>query len=567
MSDFDVIVVGSGAGGGPVALWCADAGYRVLVLEKGPAVSEKDFHKDEMGEVRRPRFVPREHEEPRVVELPDGRGGYEAVTTSEAGFSLWNGCAVGGATNFMSGFFLRMKPEDFRLRSEYGEAPGADVVDWPISYDDLEPFYDLVEREVGVSGRVVAHPRADRRSSFDFPMPPTGEHAFARLVDKVGRERGLFPVPLPRAVLSRERAGRGKCDYTGFCGSYGCASGAKGSARAALLSRAVATGRCEIRPGRRVTRLETDASGRVVAVHHQGSDGRVERLDAKVVVLAAQAIESSRLLLLSTGPRHPNGIGNSFDLVGRHLLSSPAGLGWGLFPYAKWEKTLGETMRDRGAFVNRTFQDWLEYADPATGKRRKGGSVDFLLMHSNAIQSAMIEASTAGAGAKRPIFGRELQGHVRRWFSDVKALKFETFSDWMPVPTSRVTLDPSVRDRLGLPVARVRFAEHPWNHETTEFLAARGADLLRAMGAEDLHVSQDASPSTNLVAGGARFGVDARTSVLDPDCRVHDCDNLYVTDGSFMPTGGSVPYTFTIYANAFRVASRIASRLGDSRAR
>jgi choline dehydrogenase-like flavoprotein len=152
------------------------------------------------------------------------------------------------------------------------------------------------------------------------------------------------------------------------------------------------------------TRLETDATGKVVAILHQGKDGGVERLEAKVFVLAAQAIESTRLMLLSTGPRHPKGIGNANDLVGRYLLSSPAGLGWGLFPYATWEKTLGPALHDRGAFVNRTFQDWQDYADPATGRKRKGGSVDFLLMSSNPIQGAMAQASNAGPGTKRPIF-------------------------------------------------------------------------------------------------------------------------------------------------------------------
>jgi choline dehydrogenase-like flavoprotein len=150
---------------------------------------------------------------------------------------------------------------------------------------------------------------------------------------------------------------------------------------------------------------------------------------------------------------------------------------------------------------------------------------------------------------------------VRLWFSDVVALKFETFSDWMPLADGRVTLDPAVKDRFGLPVARIRWADHPWNHETTE-PRARGAELLRAMGAEDVVSFSGAGPSTNLVAGGARFGLDPKTSVLDVDCRVRGADNLFVTDGSFMPTGGSVPYTFTIYANAFRVADRIATQLG-----
>lgn len=239
-AEFDVCVVGSGAGGAPVALALAEAGYSVVVLEKGPRFTADDFYKDELACCRREVFTPSLADERHVIAPERG----SPTSTADSGTSWWNGNCVGGATNFMSGYFHRQKPVDFRLRSQFGAVEGADVRDWPIGYDDLEPYYARVEREVGISGRTADHPAAEPRSTADFPHPPTREHAVAGWIDAAARGQGLHPFPVPRAILPAPSGGRKGCSYSGYCGGYGCPTGAKGSSRAALLDRAEATGRC-----------------------------------------------------------------------------------------------------------------------------------------------------------------------------------------------------------------------------------------------------------------------------------------------------------------------------------
>jgi len=234
-TDFDVCIVGSGAGAGPVALTLAEAGYSVVVLEKGPWFKEKDFYKDELA-FRYGAYSPNLHDEQHVIEKPDGNGGWTSKPTSDSGRSFWRGNCVGGSSNFMSGFFYRLKPEDFRLLSTFGPIEGANLADWPISYEDLEPYYTKVESIVGVSGRVVQHPNLEQRSTTDFPYPPTLEHPFSGWFDGACLKLGLHPLPTPRAILSSMNMMRQSCGYSGWCGSYGCATGAKGSSRAALLN-------------------------------------------------------------------------------------------------------------------------------------------------------------------------------------------------------------------------------------------------------------------------------------------------------------------------------------------
>ncbi len=557
MPEFDVCVIGSGAGGGPVAATVAAAGRSVVVIEKGRWLRREDFFKDELGRDRHDSYTPDLHLEPQVVEDRNGSGGWSARPTPEAGWDFWNGSLVGGASNLMSGFFHRLKPQDFRLLSEFGPVDGANVADWPISYDDLEPFYDRVERVVGVSGRAVQHGLADRRSSADFPYPPLVEHPLAQWFDRTCVERGLDPIPVPRAILPHPVDGRRGCEYTGICAGYGCSSGAKGSSRAALLSRAVATGNCEVRAESMAAGIVSDARGRAVAVEYFDRERRRRRVTAKVFVVACQAIETARLLLMSTGPAHPRGLANRHGLVGKNLLFSAAGFGIGHLPFEKFSTSEVEELRSPFPFLNRALQDWYSFAPENGSARMKGGTLDFLLLHPDPISRAIAQTSAKNG----PLWGWPLKRRLVRHFREEQHVRFEVFADWMPHDDCHVTLDPDVRDHWGLPVARVRVGRHPRNKRVVEFLTERGAEVLRAMGAERIRTRPSAGPSTNLLAGTCRFGDDPRTSVLDRDCRAHDVENLYVTDGSFMPTGGSVPYTWTIYANSFRVADRIVERL------
>ncbi len=565
--EFDVCIVGSGAGGSPVALALSEAGYEVLVLEKGPWFTEKDFYKDELACCYKRAYKSDLKEEKHVVESidgkdKDGKPRWTADSSEEDGQDFWNGNCVGGSSNFMSGFFWRMKPVDFRLRSEFGPIKGANVVDWPIDYDALEPYYAKTETEVGISGRVVKHPHAEPRSTSDFPFPPTWEHAFAKRFDKTCQAMNLHPLPMPRAVLSKPVGPRRSCEYSGYCGNYGCSTGAKGSARAALLDRAVKNGKCTVRANAKVHRLVSDRQGRVVAAEYFDRQGARQRVRAKIFVVACQAVETARLLLFSRGPKHPDGLANSSGQVGRNLIFSAGGSGTGDFVYKNFTPQQVESFKPIGPFVNRGLQDWYVINDKKLGGRVKGGTVDFVLSHPNALGRAHLYKT---GDDDKLVWGSKLKSLLVSEFRDAQYLNFEVFCDWLPNDNCFVSLDTKVKDKWGDPVARVRVGYHEHDLKVANYIAGQAKTVLRRMGASNVRANINGVPPSNLMAGGCRFGTDPKTSVLNPDCRAHDVDNLYVTDGSFMPTGGSVTYTWTIYANSFRVADRIIAHLGGKK--
>ena len=555
--DFDVCVIGSGAGGGPIAYELARAGRSVVVLEKGPWLRERHFTKDELACCRRPVYTPPLRDEKHVIEQRDEQGRWRAQSNDQGGPNLWNGNCVGGSSNFMSGFFHRMKPIDFKLLSTFGPIDGANVADWPIDYAELEPWYRHVEEVVGVSGQVRPHAHEAPRSNADYPYPPTREHPISARIDEAARALGLRAVKVPRAILTRPHPTRRSCEYSGYCGSFGCSSGAKGSSRAALLDQAVATGRCKIIDHAKVHRLVSDARGRIRHVAWFDRNGAEQRLDAHIYVVACQAIETCRLLLASTGPRFPHGLANNHGQVGRNLLFSAGGVGSGDFDFRGRDPDEIKALRVTGPFVNRALHDWYRFRHPEFGDS-KGGIIEFLWEHPN----PTAHAQNAMWRGDRLLWGPELKRNLEAWFRTDRTLDFEVFNDWLPTDDCRVELSKQVRDRWGTPVAKVRLNAHPRDLAVGRWLAEKGERLLRQLGAVRIRSSVSPNPPPNLQAGGCRFGNDPGRSVLDPDCRAHEVDNLFVTDGSFMPTGGSVPYTWTIYANSFRVAEKIKSQLG-----
>ncbi|WP_246143517.1 GMC family oxidoreductase [Colwellia echini] len=562
---YDICIIGSGAGASPIAHQLSLAGAKVLVLEKGPWLTEKEFFKDELTISVHDAYNPKLINEQHVIEEQyldeNNKPFWHGEKTSDSGWSWWNGNVVGGSSNFMSGYFHRLKPIDFRLKSEFGTIKGANVADWPISYEELEPYYAKVEREVGVSGRVVKHPHQEPRSS-DFPYPPVAESPISSWIDKAAADIGYHAIPVPRAILSQPAMGRKSCEYSGYCSSYGCSSGAKGSGRAALLNNAVASGNCTIISNAKVYNIASDENGKITGVHYYDKIGRKKSVTAKIYVVACQAVETSRLLLSSSSKKFPNGLANNSGQVGKNLLFTGGGVGEGDFNYADLTTEKVNQLKVVGPFINRALQDWYQISDKNfnganNDGQAKGGTIDFLFHQNPIARSRGSQWGTDQNGNDQLIWGEALKQNLKQEFTSYKTLRFEVFNDWLPTDDCFVSLDKEVTDQWGDPVAKVRIGYHEHDLKVGEYLSQKAEKLLEALGASNISSSVSGSPSTNLMAGGCRFGNDPKTSVLNKDCRAHEVDNLYVTDGSFMPTGGSVPYTFTIYANAFRVADKI----------
>lgn len=542
----DVVVVGSGAGGAPLALTLARAGVNVVILERGRWYKKEDFHYDELGVARRNFLVPSARTDPHVL-LETGR---EPARTNEG----WIAICVGGGTVHWSGFAYRYRPEDFKIRDLLGPIAGATHANWPITYDELEPYYGMVDREIGVSGPDDEGDQVGARSS-GYPLPPVVTHPAGTLLDQAAKRLGARCTVTPRAVLSQPYQGREACHYHDVCGSFGCNVGAKGSTMEALIPKAIQTGKCKVVAGARAHRIETDASGRATGVVYRDFNDVDHRVNARVVVVAASAVESVRLLLMSASESHPDGLGNADGQLGRNFMFSTLSKAHGSFDYtknAKWR----EVFAPKAPFLGRSTASFYLPKDEKAGVI-KGGGLGFLFPAGGPIfQSELVADKGEGL-----VFGQALKERVKHYWNEQRQIDCETFGEYLPNDGTRVDLDPTITDELGLPAARIMVDRHPQDERVSAYLGQRGAELLDAAGANEVWITDVGGSTKHLPMGGCRMGNDPKSSYVDRSCKVHGAPNVFVADGSVFPSSGGWPPTMTIMANSFRVGEAIAHAL------
>lgn len=546
--EFDAVIVGSGAGAAPVAYTLSKAGARVLVLEKGPRYSTKDFLHDEVMMCRRDMFVPYPEDDPHVLRRDEEDPGH----TTNAG---WTSRCVGGGSVHMSGFFLRFHPKDFTLKSSYGPFFDTTVEDWPVDYAAMRPYYEKVERLVGMS----AKPRTDPfcpPGATEHCDPPVFTHPVGGWIDEAAKGLGLHPFEMPRAIITKPRPGRMSCIYTGFCGSYGCVTNARSSTLASLLPLAEATGRCTVRPRAMVQEVLMQNNNSARGVIYVDEADRRHEVKAKVVVVAASAIESARLLLLSGSSRHPLGLGNSTRQVGKNLCFSTLTKLKGRLSKAGLSPQRLAELESKPPFIGRVIQDYYELPrkGPIFGK---GGTFHLLWEHPNPIHAAEQLLGPEGALNYGPALMEAMKAH----FTASRTIEVEGFSEWLPTEDCYVDLDPSYTDRWGMPAARITVGpRHPSDRAASEKLAEGAEALLKAVGAEDIKKETVGGITYVLQSGTCRMGVDPEKSVTTGAGNIHGVPNVYVSCGGSLPTSGAVPLTMTIMANAFRIADWILRR-------
>jgi len=538
----DFIVVGCGAAGGVLARELSTAGFRIVVLEQGPWRHEKDFPHDEVGVMYRSGLTNDFKKQPNTFRKTPG----EPAKLQPA---VEYGRMVGGGSVHFTANYWRFHPEDFHERSTLGAVPGADLRDWPITYDDLEPYYTQAEWELGISGQGGSNP-FDGPRSRPYPLPPMPVKSSGVLFERAARKLGWHPFPAPVAVLSQPYHGRVACVHCGFCESFGCEVGAKSSTLAALIPAAINTGRCDLRPNSYARRIEVGNNGRVTGVTYFDTQGKEVFQRAKAVVVSANGAETPRLLLLSTSKVFPHGLANSHGNVGKYLMFDNGGLVMGLF-----EHPLNEY---KSIVVTRVLHDFYR-SDPKRGFYG-GGGLDSRFDYYPA------GFALDGLPKDMPQWGAQWKRTIGQSYSHMGGVL--AHASCLAVEHNTISLDDQVKDAWGLPALRVTFRNHPDDLKAVRFLAERQREILTVAGArkiwEDAGSMEETTYSRHLM-GTCRMGDDPRTSVVNRWNRAHDVPNLFLVDGSSLVTCGRQQPTATIQALAYRTADYLqrAARRGE----
>ena len=531
----DFVVIGAGSAGGILAKELSTAGFDVVVLEQGPYRKASDFTHDELSVFFRQEL----HGGGQDVHAQTFRHDESETATLPNIQPIRYARGVGGSSVHFTANFWRFREIDFKERSLLGPIAGTNFADWPITYEELEPYYTKVDWDIGISG---APGPFDSPRSKPFPVPPMPIKSSGVLLEKGANALGLNAQVEPLAILSQAHNGRPGCISCGYCMGYGCEIGAKSSSLAAMIPLAEASGHCEIRPESVVIRIDTDAQGRANQVVYLDADGNEQAQKAKAVVLSANGAESARLLLMSASAQHPDGLANSSGFVGRNLMHNGHGLANGVF-----EHQLNDY---KGVQVTRMIHDFYE-TDEKRG-HYGGGGIDARPLFS----ATPIWHAIQGMPFDGPQWGGKWKDEMAHNFTRQMSVVGSTTS--LALDRNNITLDPESKDIWGRPAIRETYRDHPDDLAMASFLADRCVDLLEAAGAEKVWRFPDhVTNGGEHLLGTCRMGDDPTSSVVNSSHRSHDVPNLFVCDGSSFVTSGRGQPTMTIMALAFRAADQI----------
>ena len=504
ISSADIAIVGAGACGGLAARKLAERGFSVVVLEAGKRFSLPDDLPNSEANASRIMWT-----EPRVYQ---GRHGIVPKT----------GTGVGGGTLTWLGVMPRFHQSDFNTYTSDGVGR-----DWPINYADLRPYYQQVEKEFGVAGE--CGPFAPEH--YELPLPPHRFNWHAQVLARGAAKLGAHPFAPPIAINSREHDGRPACVYCGWCGS-GCPSGAKATSSAIYLAEAEKL-KTRVISEAFVHRVNYDARlGRVTGVEYLDAERREHRVAARLVILAAHAVETPRLMLLSANAAFPDGLANSSGLVGRRLMSHPT---WQVFGTFKEKINAFKGIQMGQVMV----QDY--YQSNSRNDYARGFILTAYMM--TPITYATLSGMSYGTDFKNFLYDYP---HTAAWWAHAEGL---------PDENNTVTLDPEKKDKRGLPVARLTYEWTANDLKVSEAARAKAAEFMEASGAQRVR--------TGLAYGAHAMGTccmgnDPRTSVVNSFGQAHDIPNLFVCDTSVFVTGAGVNPTLTAMALASRATEFIS---------
>ena len=520
----DVLIIGAGASGGVVALRLAEAGFKVVCLEQGEWHVKEDYPGVRLDWELQARK--------QWATSPNIRGlaqDYPVVADdSPVEPLMFNG--VGGSMLIFAGAWPRALPSDFRVRSLDGVAD-----DWPISYSDLLPYFYRTDRAFGISG--LPGDPAYPPDAEDAPMPPLPIGSAGLKVARAHTRLGWHWWPEFNSINSTPYDGRRPCVQRSTCQS-GCNEGAKASADLTHWPKAMAMG-ARLVTGARVRRIETNPKGLATGATWLDREGKEHFESATVVVLAANAIGTPRLLLLSADDRHPGGLANSSGLVGRRLMMHPFANVAGLFdePLRSWQGQFGDLMESLEFYETDERRGFVRGA--RWGLAPTGGPINAALPS---------RAGTQVWGADHHLHVRSHLGHGANW---------GLFAEDLPDEANHVTLSGSVADSSGIAAPEIHYSMADNARRMLDFHIERATESLTEAGAYRIEVDRLMRYSGWHLLGTARMGDDPKTSVVDRWNRTHDVPNLYVVDGSCFVTSSGVNPTSTIVAIALRAADHI----------